>query len=117
MSPATVLPTGWLVRLFKPHWNYTVLLDDHPVGKVGNQQARVSRVDPGKHILRMRFILLRRSKEIRLCLKEDEKREFLCGTSGLGWPTLREASPGDVAAAFGTSDGEPPEPADPVSPN
>jgi hypothetical protein len=40
---------------------------------------------------------LRRSEELRISLEEGEERQFLCGTSGMGWPTLREASPGEVA--------------------
>jgi hypothetical protein len=115
VSPATVLPTAWLVRLFRPNWNYTVLLDDHPVGKIGNEQMRVFEVEPGEHRLRMRFVGLRKSKELRMFLKDDEERQFLCGTSGLGWPTLREASPADVARIRGTSLSEPPE--DPIPSN
>ena len=117
VSPATVLPTALLVRLFRPHWNYTVVLDDHPVGKIGNEQVRVFEVGPGEHRLHMRFVGLRRSDELRVSLKEDEERQFLCGTSGMGWPTLREASPEDVAEIRGTSISEPPKPGDPGSPN
>ena len=103
VEPRTVLPTALLIRPFRPHWNYTVLLDDHSVGKVGDEQVRVFTVDPGEHRLRMRFVLLRRSKEIRMSLKEGEERQFLCGTTGFGWPTLREASPEDVAEIRRTS--------------
>ena len=91
VSLATVLPAAWLVRLLGLHWNYTVVLDGHSAGKIGNEQVRVFTVDPGEHRLRMRFVLLRRSKEMRMSLKEGEEREFLCGTNGFGWPTLREA--------------------------
>jgi len=38
-----------------------------------------------------------------MSLKEDEERQFLCGTRWLGWPTLREASPEDIAEIRGTS--------------
>ena len=117
VSPATVLPTALLVRLFRPHWNYTVVLDDHSAGKIGNDQVRVFEVEPGEHLLCMRFVGLRRSEELRMSLKEDEERQFLCGTSGMGWPTLREASPEDVAEIRGTSISEPPRPGDPVPPN
>jgi hypothetical protein len=117
VSLATVLPTALLVRLFRLHWNYTVVLDHHSAGKIGNEQVKVFNVDPGEHRLRMRFVLLRRSKEVRMSLKEDEEREFLCGTNGIGWPTLREASPEDLADIRGSSISEPPEPGDPVSPN
>ena len=117
VSPATVLPTGLLVHLFRPHSNYTVLLDGHSAGKIGNEQVRVFTVEPGEHRLCMRFVLLRRSKELRMSLKEDEERQFLCGTSGLGWPTLREASPEDVAQIREASVSKPSEPGDPASPD
>jgi len=117
VSPATVLPTGLLFHLFRPHSNYTVLIDDHPVGKIGDEQVRVFEVEPGEHRLCMRFVGLRRSQELRVSLKEGEERQFLCGTSGMGWPTLREASPEDVAEIRKTSISEPPKPGDPISPN
>lgn len=117
VSPATVLPAGLLLRLVKPHWNFTVLLDDHPVGKIGNEQVKVFSVEQGEHRLRMRFVLLRRSPEMRMSLKEGEERDFICGTNGIGWPTLREASPEDVAEVRGTSIGEPSEPGDPTPPS
>jgi hypothetical protein len=84
VSPRTVLPTGLLFHLFRPHSNYTVVLDDHPVGKIGNEQVRVFEVEPGEHRLHMRFVGLRRSEELRMSLKDGEERQFLCGTSGLG---------------------------------
>ena len=117
VSPATVLPTALLFSLFWPHPNFTVVLDDHSVGKIGNDQVRVFEVEPGEHRLCMRFVGLRRSEELRMSLKEGEERQFLCGTNGIGWPTLREASPEDVAEIRGMSISEPPKPEDPVSPN
>lgn len=117
VSPATVLPTGLLFRLFRPHSNYTVVLDDHSAGKIGDDQVRVFEVEPGEHRLYMRFVGLRRSEELRMSLNEGEERQFVCGTSGMGWPTLREASAEDVAQIRGTSIGEPPKPGDPVPPN
>lgn len=110
VSLATVLPTAWLVHLFRFHWNFTVLLDDHPAGKIGNEQVRVFNVDPGEHRLRIRFVLLRRSEEIQMFLKEDEEREFICGSNGFGWPTLRETSPEDLAEIRGSSISKPPKP-------
>ena len=117
VSPATVLPAGLLVHLFGLHWNFTVVLDDQPVGKIGNEQMRVFNVEPGEHRLRLRFVLLRRSEELRFCLKEDEERQFLCGSNGFGWPTLREESPDYPAQTRGTSTSQPSKPADHVSPN
>jgi hypothetical protein len=117
VSPATVLPTALLVRLFETHWNYTVVIDDRSVGKIGDEQERVFEVRPGEHRLHMRFVGLRRSKELQMSLKEDEERQFLCGTNGLGWPTLREASPEDLAEIRETSISESPRLEDPESPN
>jgi hypothetical protein len=96
-SPATLLPTALLVRLFRPKPNFTVVLDDHAVGQIAKQQARVFEVTPGEHRLHMRFVGLRRSEELHFSLNQDQERQFICGANGLGWPTLREASPGDVA--------------------
>ena len=117
MSPATVLPAGLLVRLFRFHFNFTVVLDRHSAGKIGNEQVRVFEVDPGEHRLRVRFVLLRRSTEMRMSLKEGEERDFLCGSNGIGWPALREASPEEAAEIRGSSAGEPPGPGDPAAPN
>jgi hypothetical protein len=117
VAPATVLPTALLVSLFRPNWNYTVILDNHSAGKIGNEQVRVFNLEPGEHRLSIRFVLLRRSEEMRMSLREDEERQFLCGTNGIGWPTLREASPEDVAQIRETSITEPPTPGDPASPN
>jgi len=103
VSPATVLPIALIVRIFRPHWNFMAVLDGNPAGKIGIEQVKVFQVDPGDHRLYMRFALLRRSKELRVSLKENEERQFLCGTNGIGWPTLREASPQDVAGIQGTS--------------
>ena len=89
-----------------------MVLDDHSAGKIGNEQVRVFEVEPGEHRLYMRLVGLRRSEELRMSLKEGEERQFLCGTSGMGWPTLREASPEDVAEIRGTSISEPPKPGD-----
>lgn len=116
VSPRTVLPTGLLFRLFKPQSNYTVVLDDHPVGKIGKEQVRLFEVEPGEHRLHLRFVWLRKSEELRLSLKDGEEQQFVCGTSGMGWPTLREASPEDVAQIRGTG-GEPPTPGNPVPSN
>jgi hypothetical protein len=108
VSPATVLPTALIFRLFWPHPNFTVVLDGHPAGKIGIEQVRVFEVEPGEHRLRMRFVGLRRSEELPMSLKEGEERQFLCGANGIGWPTLREASAEDVAEIQGTFTGEPP---------
>lgn len=117
VSPASVLPLGLLFRLFRFHPKFTVLLDDHHVGKIGTEQVKVFEVEPGEHRLRIRFVELRRSKELRMSLKDGEERQFLCGANGIGWPTLREASHEDVAEIRRTSISEPPKPEDPSSQN
>ena len=117
VSPATVLPVGLLFRLFRFHPSFTVVLDDHPVGKIGNEQMRVFEAEPGEHRLRIRFVELRMSKELRMSLKDGEERQFLCGANGIGWPTLREASLEDLAEIRRTSISEPPKPEDPTSQN
>lgn len=94
-----------------------MLLDGHPVGKVGDEEVKVFNVDPGEHRLRMRFVLLRRSEEMRMSLKEGEEQMFVCGANGMGWPTLREASFREVAADRTASIGDPPTPRDPAPPN
>lgn len=113
LSPATVLPAGLLLRLFRFHFNFTVVLDQHSAGKIGAEQVKVFNVDPGEHRLHVRLLQLRRSKQIGMFLKEGEERDFLCGSNGIGWPTLREASPEEVAKIPGSSIGEPPKPGDP----
>lgn len=114
VSPRTVLPAGLLLRLFKPQWNFTVVLDDEPVGKVGNEQVRIFEVEPGEHRLHMRFLALRRSEELRMTLEEGEERRLVCGTSGMGWPTLRYATPEDATEMRRTSTGDPPKPGNPA---
>lgn len=97
VSPATVLPAGLLLRLFGFHFDLTVVLDGRPLGKIGIEQVKVLEVAPGEHRVWMRFVWLRKSKQLNVELKENEERQFVCGTNGLGWPTLREASPQEVA--------------------
>lgn len=117
VSPATVLPAGLLLRLFRFHFDFTVVLDEHSAGKIGNEQVRVFNVAPGEHRLRVRFVLLRRSEEMRMSLEEGEERDFLCSSNGIGWPTLREASPEEAAEIRGSSTGKPPRSGDPASPS
>lgn len=102
-SPATLLPTALLLRLFGVHLKLTVVLDGAPAGRIGIGEVKVLEVAPGEHRLSMRFVLLRRSKQLRVSMKEHEERQFLCGTNGVGWPTLREASADEVAGIPGTS--------------
>jgi hypothetical protein len=117
VSPRTVLPTALLIRLFRPASSYTVVLDDQSMGKIGNEQVRLFEVEPGEHRLYLRFVGLRRSEELRVSLNEGEERQFVCGTSGMGWPTLQEASPEESAQIQAMSTSQPAQPSGPVSPN
>jgi hypothetical protein len=105
VAPATVLPAGLLMRLFGLHLDLTLVLDDKPVGKIGVEQVKLLEVEPGEHRLYIRLVLFRRSKQLRLSLKEDEERTFICGTNGMGWPTLREASLQDLDGIPGSANG------------
>lgn len=116
VSPATMLPAGLLLRLVKPRWNFTVLLDGRAVGVIGREQVKVFHADRGEHRLRVRFVLVRRSAELRLSLEGNEERSFICGANGLGWPTLREATPEEVAESEAHTIDAPPSPGDPGSP-
>lgn len=97
VSPATLLPAGLLFRLFNPEANYTVVLDDQPVGHIGKKQVKVFEAEPGERQLYVRFVGVRQSDELRVSLKDGEERRFICGSTGMGWPTLREVPPEDVA--------------------
>jgi hypothetical protein len=116
VSPATVLPTAVIFRLFKPASSFTVVLDGEPVGTIGKDEMRVFQVEPGEHRLYMRFVGLRRSAELRVSLKVGEERQLVCGTSAMGWPTLSEASPEEVAVIRKTLKNEPPAPGDSAAP-
>jgi hypothetical protein len=96
-SPATLLPTGLLFRRFNPEANYTVVLDGQSVGHIGKEEVKVFEVEPGEHQLYVRFVGLRKSDELRVSLRDGEERQYICGSTGMGWPTLREVSPEDVA--------------------
>ena len=92
-----------------------MVLDHVAAGKLGDDQVRVLDVEPGEHRLSVRFVLLRRSRELQVTLKEDEERQFICGTNGFGWPVLREASSANVAQVGGAPVDGPSEPGDPAS--
>jgi hypothetical protein len=76
-SPATLLPTALLFRLFRQHPDYTVVLDDHSVGKAAYEQEAVFEVEPGEHRLSMRFVGVRKSKGLpdHLASKARSPRE------------------------------------------
>ncbi len=91
-SPATLLPTALLFRLFNPQSHFTVVLDDQLVGRIGREEVKIFDVEPGEHRIYLRFLRLRKSTELRVSLKDGEEQQFVCATSAMGWPTLREVS-------------------------
>jgi hypothetical protein len=77
----------------------TVFLDGSEVGAISPRQIQVYQVSPGEHSLSVRFLGgLRRSKTLHVPLAEGEEKQFVCLLNGLGWPSIRPATPKDVAA-------------------
>lgn len=80
----------------------SVVLDNSKVGTIAPGQIKVYKVPPGDHSLSVRFLGgLRRSKKLQVPLAEGEKREFTCLLNRFGWPSIRLATPDDVATMEG----------------
>lgn len=77
----------------------SVFLDDSKVGAIAPKQVQVYRVSPGEHSLSMHFLGgLRRSRTLSVSLAEGEEKQFVCLLNGFAWPSIRPATPTDVAA-------------------
>jgi hypothetical protein len=77
----------------------TVLLDGSKVGDISPKQIKVYPVSPEEHSLSIQiFGGLRRSRELHVPLAEGEEKQFVCLLNGMGWPSIRSATPKDVAA-------------------
>jgi hypothetical protein len=77
----------------------TVFLDDSNVGPISTKQIKVYRVSPGEHSLSLHFLGgLRRSRRLHVSLAESEEKQFVCLLNGMAWPSIRPATPEDVAA-------------------
>lgn len=80
----------------------TVFLDGSNVGAISPKQIKVYRVSPGEHSLGLHFLGgLRRSRKLHVPLAEGEEKQFVCSLNGMAWPSLRAATPEDVAAMNG----------------
>jgi hypothetical protein len=69
------------------------------VGAISPKQIKVYQVSPGQHSLSVRFLGgLRRSRRLSVPLAEGEEKQFVCLLNGMAWPSIRPATPEDVAA-------------------
>jgi hypothetical protein len=80
----------------------SVYLDGSKVGTISPKQIKVYQVSPGDHSLSLHFLGgLRRSRKLHARPAEGEKKQFVCLLNGFGWPSIRPATPADVAAMGG----------------
>jgi hypothetical protein len=85
-----------------PGSGVTVFLDGSEVGVISPKQVKVYPVSPGEHSLSVQFLEgLRRSKEHHVALAAGEEKQFVCLLNGMGWPSVRPATPKDVAVMEG----------------
>jgi len=77
----------------------SVFLDGSKVGVILPKQVKVYQVSAGEHSLSLHFLGgLRRSRTLHVPLAEGEEKQFVCLLNAFGWPSIRPASPNDVAA-------------------
>ncbi len=77
----------------------TVFLDGSKAGAISPGQVKVYQVSPGEHSLSVHFLGgLRRSRILGVPLAEGEEKQFVCLLNGWAWPSIRPATPKDVAA-------------------
>jgi hypothetical protein len=77
----------------------SVFLDGSKVGAISPKQIKVYQVSPGEHSLSLHFLWgLRRSRKLYVPLAGGEEKQFVCLLNGIGWPSIRPATPKDVAA-------------------
>ena len=96
---ASRLGHGWAQRRNPAIGGVTVFLDGSKVGAISPKQIKVYQVSPGEHSLSVRFLGgLRRSRKLSVALAEGEEKQFVCLLNGMAWPSIRPATPEDVAA-------------------
>jgi hypothetical protein len=77
----------------------SVFLDGSNVGAISPKQIKVYQVSPGEHSLSLHFLGgLRRSRKLHVPLADGEEKQFVCLLNAFGWPSIRPATPDDVAA-------------------
>jgi hypothetical protein len=81
----------------------SVFLDGSKVGAIAPKEIKVYQVSPGDHSLSLHFLGgLRRSKKFSVTLAEGEKKQFVCALNAFAWPSIRPATPEDVATMEGS---------------
>jgi hypothetical protein len=87
-SPA--IGEGGVVRVF---------LDGSKVGAISPNQIAVYQVSPGEHSLGLHFLAgVRRSRKLSVPLADGEEKQFVCVLNAVAWPSIRHATPEDLAA-------------------
>jgi|SRR6202034_2177183 len=77
----------------------SVFLDGSKVGAISPEQIKEYQVSPGEHSLSLHFLGgLRRSRKLHFPLAEGDEKQFICLLNAFGWPSIRPATPNDVAA-------------------
>jgi hypothetical protein len=77
----------------------SVVLDGSRVGDISPQQIKVFQVSAGEHLLSVQFLGgLRRSRKYSIPLAAREEKQRVCWLNAVGWPSIRLATPSDVAA-------------------
>ncbi|MGP0029783.1 MAG: hypothetical protein ACLPVF_04680 [Acidimicrobiales bacterium] len=80
----------------------SVFLDGSGVGVISPNEIKVYQVSPGDHSLGLHFLGgMRRSKQLSVALAEGENKQFVCLLNAFAWPSIRPATPEDVAAIEG----------------
>jgi len=69
------------------------------MGAISPKQVEEYQVAPGQHSLSLHFLGgLRRSRKLSVALAEGEEKQFVCLLNAFAWPSIRPATPKDVAA-------------------
>jgi hypothetical protein len=77
----------------------SVFLDGSKVDAISPNQIKAYQISPGEHSLSLHFLGgLRRSRKLSVALAGGEEKQFVCLLNGFGWPSIRTATPEDVAA-------------------
>jgi hypothetical protein len=80
----------------------SLFLDGSKVGAISPKEIKVYRLSPGEHSLSLHFLGgLRRSRKLSVPLAEGEEKQFVCLLNAIAWPSIRRATPKDVAAMEG----------------
>jgi hypothetical protein len=77
----------------------SVFLDGSNVGTISPKQIKVYQVSPGEHSLSLHFLGgLRRSRKLFVRLAGGEEKQLVGFLNAIAWPSVRAATPKDVAA-------------------